>query len=300
MSAAAPVHGGVGGPRRVALREHRRAGAGALARVLRRAALAREPATRRSPWLARARRFSGRGRDRSGRVRHGSGSAHPARAASAALEAAAPATGTFVAGRDYEVLSCGHERCRHGKDPVTEFFHVPLLSLLLVRARARALGRGRTRLRGADARIPVFLSADRPTCMRALSTRPRCSASSMRCTPLSTTRSTRAAIAWTRERRSRAFFARFDVDSATFAGTFDSSAVDARVRRAIALSHEYGIRATPSLVVAGRYSTNPAFAGTHVLAVVDHLVAEEAEQGVRRCAAGADQPSPYCDWRNNR
>ena len=71
------------------------------------------------------------------------------------------------------------------------------------------------------------------------------------------------------------FFARFDVDAATFDATFDSSEVDARVRRAIALSQEYGIRATPSLVVAGRYLTNPSLAGPDTLAVVDHLVAKE-------------------------
>jgi thiol:disulfide interchange protein DsbA len=71
------------------------------------------------------------------------------------------------------------------------------------------------------------------------------------------------------------FFARFDVDAATFDATFDSSDVDARVRRAIALSDEYAIRSTPSFVVAGRYSTGPGLAGPNTLAVVDHLVAEE-------------------------
>jgi thiol:disulfide interchange protein DsbA len=71
------------------------------------------------------------------------------------------------------------------------------------------------------------------------------------------------------------FFARFDVDAATFAATFDSREVDARVRRAVALSQEYAIRATPSFVVAGRYLTNPSLAGPDTLAVVDHLVAKE-------------------------
>jgi protein dithiol oxidoreductase (disulfide-forming) len=70
-------------------------------------------------------------------------------------------------------------------------------------------------------------------------------------------------------------FARFDVDAATFDATFDSSEVDAHVRRAIELSQEYGIRATPSFVVAGRYLTNPSLAGPDTLAVVDHLVAKE-------------------------
>ena len=77
-------------------------------------------------------------------------------------------------------------------------------------------------------------------------------------------------------------FARFDVDAATFAAVFDSAHVDARVQQAVALSREYGIRATPSLVVAGRYSTNPPWPARNVLAVVDQLVAENA-----RSRAGA-------------
>jgi thiol:disulfide interchange protein DsbA len=67
------------------------------------------------------------------------------------------------------------------------------------------------------------------------------------------------------------FFRRFGVDAATFDATFDSSEVEARVQRAVALNREYSIRATPTLIVAGRYSTNPLNTG---FAVVDHLVAE--------------------------
>lgn len=79
------------------------------------------------------------------------------------------------------------------------------------------------------------------------------------------------------------FFHRFEVDAATFDATFDSSEVDARMQRAVALNREYGIVATPTLVVAGRYSTNPgrpADASTRespwptMLAIVDQLVAE--------------------------
>jgi thiol:disulfide interchange protein DsbA len=78
------------------------------------------------------------------------------------------------------------------------------------------------------------------------------------------------------------FFERFDVDAATFDATFDSSEVDARMQRAVALNREYGITSTPTLVVAGRYST-AGLAGrgapadkvwSEVLAVVDHLVKE--------------------------
>jgi thiol:disulfide interchange protein DsbA len=79
------------------------------------------------------------------------------------------------------------------------------------------------------------------------------------------------------------FFQRFGVDAATFDATFDSSEVDARMQRAVALNREYGIVATPTVVVAGRYSTNPergndAAVGESpwpaMLAVVDQLVAE--------------------------
>ena len=85
------------------------------------------------------------------------------------------------------------------------------------------------------------------------------------------------------------FFARFGVDAATFDATFDSSEVDARVQRAVALSREYGIRATPSLVVAGRYPTNPSLAGLDMLAVVDHLVAKE------RAASCPAKRGPDCE-----
>jgi thiol:disulfide interchange protein DsbA len=78
------------------------------------------------------------------------------------------------------------------------------------------------------------------------------------------------------------FFARYGVDAATFDATFDSTEVDARVQRAIALSREYGIDATPSLVVAGRYSTNPGLAGAQVISVVEQLVADSA-RCERRC-----------------
>jgi thiol:disulfide interchange protein DsbA len=62
-----------------------------------------------------------------------------------------------------------------------------------------------------------------------------------------------------------ALFARFGVDGATFARVFDSSEVDEDVRRAVELNRRYRVTATPTLVVAGRYSTRH-------LAVVDALV----------------------------
>jgi hypothetical protein len=50
------------------------------------------------------------------------------------------------------------------------------------------------------------------------------------------------------------------------------------VQRAIALAGEYDISATPSLVVGGRYATNPGLAGGGMFAVADYLVAKAASE----------------------
>ena len=78
-------------------------------------------------------------------------------------------------------------------------------------------------------------------------------------------------------------FASFGVARATFDEVFNSSDVDAQVQRAVALGREYNIQLTPSLVVAGRYSTSPSLAGAAIFDVVDELV--RAEQARR---AGGD------------
>jgi len=80
------------------------------------------------------------------------------------------------------------------------------------------------------------------------------------------------------------FFARYGVGAATFDATFDSGDVDSRVRRAAALASEYGVTATPTIVVAGRYVTGPSIARADTLAVVEELVAAEA---ARRRPGGA-------------
>jgi thiol:disulfide interchange protein DsbA len=79
------------------------------------------------------------------------------------------------------------------------------------------------------------------------------------------------------------FFGRFGVDAGTFDAAFDSSDVDARMQHAVALNREYAVTATPTLVVAGRYATNPTLAREAIttsesvwptmLAVVDRFVA---------------------------
>jgi thiol:disulfide interchange protein DsbA len=85
------------------------------------------------------------------------------------------------------------------------------------------------------------------------------------------------------------FFARFGVDAATFDAAFDSTAVEARMQRAIALGREYAIQATPSLVVAGRYKANPSMAGPATIAVVEQLVAEQTPCETRCAGTGARQ-----------
>jgi thiol:disulfide interchange protein DsbA len=83
------------------------------------------------------------------------------------------------------------------------------------------------------------------------------------------------------------FFGRSGVDRATFDATFDSSEVDARFQRAVALNGEYRVQVTPTIVVAGRYSTDPGLAGSQILEVVDQLVADE-----RRCQTRCDGVRP--------
>lgn len=64
--------------------------------------------------------------------------------------------------------------------------------------------------------------------------------------------------------------------------TFRGFAVDARVRRAEALSRSYGVSSTPTLVVGGKYYTNPTLAGGFdaMLEIADHLIAKvRAERG---------------------
>jgi len=56
--------------------------------------------------------------------------------------------------------------------------------------------------------------------------------------------------------------------------TFNGFAVDARVRRAEKLSRDYGVSSTPTIVVGGKYSTNPSMAGgfDQMLVITDFLI----------------------------
>jgi hypothetical protein len=94
----------------------------------------------------------------------------------------------------------------------------------------------------------------------------------------------------TRESLAR-FFERFGVDRAAFDAAFDSAGVAARVQRAAALASELSISVTPSIVVAGRYATDPGRAGPALLEVVDQLVADAAlDETVRRLQRPAAGP----------
>ena len=73
-----------------------------------------------------------------------------------------------------------------------------------------------------------------------------------------------------------AFFGRFGVDAKSFEDAFDSRGVRANLQHAVDLNRQYGVSATPSIGVDGRYITNPSMAGSHdVLDVVDTLVRAE-------------------------
>jgi len=77
-----------------------------------------------------------------------------------------------------------------------------------------------------------------------------------------------------------AFYSNFGVDPKTFLATSKSFAVDARMRKQQRLVQTYGVSATPTLVLNGKYriASNAAVPSFDVmLDVVDYLIAAEAE-----------------------
>ncbi|QKT03743.1 thiol:disulfide interchange protein DsbA/DsbL [Ectothiorhodospiraceae bacterium 2226] len=78
----------------------------------------------------------------------------------------------------------------------------------------------------------------------------------------------------------RNFFAEHGVEPAQFDQTFNSFAVQTRVRRADALGRRYGATSVPSMVVNGKYYTDGAMAGgqDRMLEVVNALVEQERAQ----------------------
>jgi thiol:disulfide interchange protein DsbA len=80
------------------------------------------------------------------------------------------------------------------------------------------------------------------------------------------------------------FFAQHGVDAATFKATFNSFAVNAKMKRGEELVERYGVKATPTVIVNGKYATTGAMAGSYEnwFAIIDELVARE-----RAAASGA-------------
>jgi len=79
------------------------------------------------------------------------------------------------------------------------------------------------------------------------------------------------------------FFEKFGVDKQTFANTYNSFAVDAKVKRAEDLIRRYRVQATPTVVVNGKYVTTGSQAGSYAtwFEIINELAARE------RAAAGA-------------
>ena len=76
------------------------------------------------------------------------------------------------------------------------------------------------------------------------------------------------------------FYSQFGVDPKSFIATSKSFSVDARMRKEQRLVQTYGIRATPSVVLNGKYriAGNEAVPSFDVmLDVLDYLIASEAE-----------------------
>jgi thiol:disulfide interchange protein DsbA len=197
-----------------------------------------------------------------------------------------PAMRELVAGRDYEVLVAPAASPPADRIAVTEFFMWPCFHCYTFEAELEAWAE-RSRSVVALTRVPVVFNAQAELHARAFYTADALGKGDamhaafydeihVRGNPLAS----RAALA--------GFFAAFGVDEARFAEVFDSAAVDARVRQAVALARQYDVVTVPTLAVAGRYSTGPNLAGTATLAVVDELVAEEASQESLRRVLGVN------------
>jgi thiol:disulfide interchange protein DsbA len=85
------------------------------------------------------------------------------------------------------------------------------------------------------------------------------------------------------EEKLAAFFARHGVDAATFKSTFNSFAVDAKVKRADELVTRYRVQSTPTIVINGKYLSGGQQAGSYEawFAIIEDLAARE------HAAAGA-------------
>lgn len=219
----------------------------------------------------------------------------------AAPDTAAPTAQVFVAGRDYQVLARPAASVAAQRVAVTEFFMWPCVHCYAFEPELESWA-ARSAEFVALTRVPAIFNPQAELLARAFYTADALGKSDAMHVAFYEEIHTRGNPLDSREALA-GFFARFGVDAATFAEAFDSPAVDARVREAAALGRQYQISATPTLVVAGRYSTNPTLARDRMLAVTEQLVGEE-----RRAAACANaaqtapraDDSAYCALRNSR
>lgn len=79
------------------------------------------------------------------------------------------------------------------------------------------------------------------------------------------------------EKQLAEFFAEHGVDKETFRKTYDSFAVETRLRRSQELVKRYKLRAVPTIIVNGKYITNSTMAGSgqKLFEVMNYLVAKE-------------------------
>ena len=193
---------------------------------------------------------------------------------------AAPAAPAFVAGRDYEVLARPAASITDGRIGVTEFFMYPCFPCFAFEGELKDWA---TRSAGTVAltRVPVIFNSRAELLARAFYAAELLGKGEAMHAAFYEEIHTRGNPLAAREALA-GLFARFGVDAAAFAAAFDSAAVEARVRAATALAREYRINATPTLVVAGRYSTNPTMSGGRMLQVVEQLVADERRAAIRK------------------
>ena len=60
-----------------------------------------------------------------------------------------------------------------------------------------------------------------------------------------------------------AFFEEHGVSAGEFGDVYDSFAVESLVRKSVAMQRNYGVRATPTVIVNGKYRTSGNVAGSH-------------------------------------
>ena len=77
------------------------------------------------------------------------------------------------------------------------------------------------------------------------------------------------------------FFHEHGVSNEDFKNTFNSFAVDSKVRRARLMTRRYQIPGTPTVVINGKYITGPGMAKgfDNMIKVIDYLVDKESHAG---------------------